>query len=360
MRVGFVTVWFERGQAYVTRTLRDAVARQHETFIFARTAGVFGEANLETTGYWNVPNLTPHADYDISGAVLKDWIRRNQLDAVIFNEEYDWELVGAAKTAGAKAITYLDFYKEDWKPLLAIYDGVLCSTKRTHQLVRDVGNAEYVGWSVDIELFRPATAAPKFTFFHNAGWLGISCRKMTPAAIIAFDAISRHLPDLSLLIHSQAPLEKLPREAARIARSNPKIDYRVETLPAPGLYHEGRILLFPSKLEGLGLPLLEGLACGVPALIAEAPPMNEFIQPGQTGLTIQVARSLQRKDNVAFPETIIDVSDLALKMAGLGLEPELTAEMGHNARRFAETELHPIAFSERVNRALEQFGKGKR
>ena len=65
LNVGFVSVWFERGQSYVTKILRDVIAKEHETFVFARTGFVFdipdsadGRPRLETHGYWNVPHLT--------------------------------------------------------------------------------------------------------------------------------------------------------------------------------------------------------------------------------------------------------------------------------------------------------------
>ena len=48
---------------------------------------------------------------------------------VIFNEEYDWNLVIAARDTGIQVLTYLDYYKEDWKQYMRLYDAVLCSTK---------------------------------------------------------------------------------------------------------------------------------------------------------------------------------------------------------------------------------------
>ncbi|MBI5307231.1 MAG: glycosyltransferase, partial [Planctomycetes bacterium] len=248
-------------------------------------------------------------------------------------EEYDWNLVAAAKDTGIQVITYLDFYKEDWKKYLGCYDAVLCSTKRTFHLVKDVCNAHYIGWGVDTGLFRPGESEDKkYTFFHNAGWLGINYRKMTPSVITAFDIISRALPDVTLFIHAQAGLEMLPAGVADIVRNNPRITYHVETVPAPGLYHKGRILLFPSKLEGLGLPLLEGLACGLPAIATDAPPMNEFVRDGYNGLLVKVATRLTRQDNIAFPEEIVDMADLILKMEYLGKYPGLVQQLQANAR----------------------------
>jgi hypothetical protein len=105
LKVGFVSIWFERGQSYVTKIIRDAVEKEHETFVFARTGGVYGEAKLETSGQWAVPNLTVWPDYAIPGDAIIRWIRENGLDIVIFNEEYDWNLVRTVKMCGVKVLT---------------------------------------------------------------------------------------------------------------------------------------------------------------------------------------------------------------------------------------------------------------
>jgi len=278
------------------------------------------------------------------------------LDAVIFNEEYDWNLIKACKTAGAKVLTYLDYFQQDWKPLLNIYDAVLCSTQRTYNLVKDLCPAHYIGWTVDTDLFKPAGPgdAP-YTFFHNAGWLGINYRKMTPATIVAFEAVSRHLPGVTLLVHAQVGPDKLPERVAGLVRNNPRLFYRNETIPAPGLYHLGQIQVFPSKLEGLGLPLLEGLACGLPAIVADAPPMNEFVRNHENGILVSVARSLNREDQIAFPEAIVKINELAVKMAELAQDPRRIEQMGRNARKFILENMNGPRFQERLQAVLESL-----
>lgn len=353
LKIGFVSVWFERGQSYVTKTLRDVITQEHETFVFARTGGVYGRPMLQTDGIWAVPNLTVFNDYSIPHKVIEKWIDDNAIDVVIFNEEYDWGLVDFCKKKGIKVITYLDYYKDDWKPYMYLYDAVLCSTKRTFNLVKDFCNAYYIGWGIDTELFKPVNAnAKKYTFFHNAGWLGINYRKMTPAVILAFDVISRHNPDVTLFIHAQAELEKLPPEIVNIVRNNPGITYHVETVSAPGLYHKGSILVFPSKLEGLGLPLLEGMACGLPAIATDAPPMNEFVLDGYNGLLVKVAYRLTRHDNIAFSEEIVDMADLIRKMEYLIKHPELIQKMQNNARDSAH---NYNTFGKKVNEVIDNI-----
>ncbi len=356
LKIGFVSIWFERGQAYVTKTLRDAVAHEHETFVFARTGGVYGQPMLQTNGMWAVPNLTTFHDYNIPHEIFEKWIDENAIDALIFNEEYDWSLVHFCKKKGIKIITYLDYYKDDWKHSMRLYDAVLCSTKRTFNLVKDICNAFYVGWGIDTELFRPLQKEEKsYTFFHNAGWLGINYRKMTPAVILAFDTISRQNPDVTLFIHAQVELEKLPPEIVRIVHNNARITYHVETVPAPGLYHKGSILLFPSKLEGLGLPLLEGLACGLPAIATDAPPMNEFVQDGYNGFLVKVAQKLTRQDNIAFPEEIVDMYDLAIKMQELANDNKLQISMSNNSRKYVEQHHNLNILKQKIDHVLSMI-----
>ena len=358
LHIGFVTIWFERGQSYVTKTLRDVTAEGHETFVFARTGGVGNQPMLETGGFWDVPNLTTYRQYVIPPDVLMKWIKDNRLDVVVFNEEYDWELVRAAKSTGAKVVTYLDYYKDDWMPSMQLYDAVLCSTFRTFYLVKEFCNAYHIGWAVDTDLFCPKEAGNgEYTFFHNAGWLGINYRKMTPAVILAFDAISNYLPDATLFVHSQAELTKLPPEIVKIIKKNERITYHIETLPAPGLYHKGRILVFPSKLEGLGLPLFEGMACGLPAIVTDAPPMNEFVENGKNGILVKVAKKVTRGDHISFPETIVNVNDLAKKMYALGKDDDQINEMGMNARSYAQNHLSLDRLRQRIQLLLNDITK---
>ncbi len=352
LKIGFVSIWFERGQSYVTKTLRDVIAQEHETFVFARTGGVYDQPMLQTDGMWAVPNLTTFSDYTIPCEIFSKWIDNNALDVIIFNEEYDWKLVGLCKKKGIKTVTYLDYYKDDWKPYMCLYDAVLCSTKRTFFLVKDFCNAYYIGWGIDTELFKPLNGGDKHTFFHNAGWLGINYRKMTPAVIIAFDALSRCNPDITLFIHAQAELERLPPEIIPIVRNNSRITYHRETVPAPGLYHKGKILVFPSKLEGLGLPLLEGMSCGLPAIATDAPPMNEFVQDGYNGLLVKVAQKSTRQDNIAFPEEIVDIHDLTIKMQKLANDDKLQIFMSDNSRKYAVQHLNLCKLKDKIHRIL--------
>ena len=355
LKIGFVTMWFERGQSYVTKTFRDVLARQHETFIFARQGGVGVQKFLETEGFWKVPNLTTYDKYQIPPDVLKSWISSNKLDVIIFNEEYDWNLIKTAKDIGVKVVTYLDFYRYDWTPFMRLFDAVICSSKRTWEMVREFCSAYYVGWAINTDLFKPVYGNEKATFFHNAGWLGINYRKMTPAAILAFDVVSKKHKDISLFIHAQVGVEKLPFLVRDILKKNNKITWYNKTVSAPGLYHKGKYLLFPTKLEGLGLPLFEALSCGLPVICTNTAPMNEVVRDGVTGFEVQWASSRQRYDGVAFHETIINVNSLVDAMER-AIQANYEA-MSKSAREYAVENFSQDNFEKRLNVILEGLYK---
>src|SRR3990172_1862171 len=81
-KFGFVSLWYERGQAYVTRAIQSALDNQYNTFIFARNGGTSDDPLFQTTGEWNVPNLTVYPEYRIPCEVLKNWVVQNDLKVV--------------------------------------------------------------------------------------------------------------------------------------------------------------------------------------------------------------------------------------------------------------------------------------
>ena len=64
-----------------------------------------------------------------------------------------------------------------------------------------------------------------------------------------------------------------------------------------GLYSGAAALLFPSREEGFGWPIIEAQACGCPVITTKRPPMTEiagdaafFIDPSEPQLAAQTIR----------------------------------------------------------------------
>ena len=347
MKIGLLSIWFERGQTIVTKTLRDCLLPEHQVYIFARMGGVYGIPKQEKE---DTLNVTFYPSYQVKHEDFSAWILKNKLDMVIFNEEYDWGLVLTARNCNVIVATYLDFYTDKWKAYMYLFDLVICSTKRTFNMVKNICKAKYIGWGIDTEIFKPVFDNRKYTFFHNAGWLGINYRKQTPIAIFAFNEANKINKSISLFIHSQCSRDLLPEETNKIIDSNKNITYFIDTIPAPGMYYKGNILLFPSKLEGLGLPLLEGLSCGLPAIICDAPPMNEFVQDGYNGYYVPVSSYETRNDNVAFPETLLDIEKFIKALLAF----ENIADMSYNARQSILDNFNIKNLSKRILKIIKE------
>ncbi len=354
LNIGFVTLWFERGQAHVSRTLREALASYHNIFVFARAGYCWGKKMVpEKTGYWDIPNLTRWNANKISKRALIKWIEENRLDVVIFNEEGNWGLIKACSKK-TTPINYLDSYYSAWAKKMSVFDGILCSTHRTFQMLKDIAPSYFISWGVASTLFKPFLEPEEkdFTFFHNAGWGGVGYRKMTPYVVRAFDEISKTNPSFSLLIHSQLELKKYPRETQKIIKRNQRISFIEKIIPAPGLYHKCKIYVYPTKLEGLGLTILEALSCGLPVITTDAPPMNEFVKDGYNGLLVRVAKRRTRRDGIAFPETIVEFDDLKEKMLKLSSNRELIKKLSAQARTDVLENYNLKEFGERCNKAI--------
>jgi glycosyltransferase involved in cell wall biosynthesis len=71
----------------------------------------------------------------------------------------------------------------------------------------------------------------------------------------------------------------------------------------PALYAAARILVFPSRYEGFGLPPLEAMACGTPVICADTSCLPEIVGaagvlcgPDDTGAWVQELRALLGDD----------------------------------------------------------------
>jgi glycosyltransferase involved in cell wall biosynthesis len=80
-------------------------------------------------------------------------------------------------------------------------------------------------------------------------------------------------------------------------------------------------VVFPSAKEGWGIVNVEAAACGTPAIASDSPGLRESVRDGETGILVPHG----------------DVPALAEALQRVARNPELVADLGCDARRFAET-----------------------
>lgn len=357
-RIGMVSIWFHRGQSEVSRTLRQAlIDNGHEVFIFGRMGGIYSEPKQERDDpYWQLPNIEFYDDYAIPTKVLMQWALTNKLDAVVFNEEYDFGLPQAIRALRKKTIHYVDFIHPDWKlGLRQHYHQLWSATHRTTKLLADYGLADttrHIAWGLHPSIAYLGDQTPAYDFFHNAGWLGINFRKGTDLVIQAFDKLTGPRGRYSLLVHAQVPSQMLSSiESLALGMLMERgLTWRHETVPSPGLYHLGRVVVQPSRLEGLGLTIPEAMYQGRAVITTDAPPMNEFVTAPHL---VPIASTNLRADGLSFPECVADVDLLAERM-----QASLHDYQGYGLNNFSAAQrlFAWSAFCDRIKDSLEAIG----
>jgi glycosyltransferase involved in cell wall biosynthesis len=342
MRVGIVTTWFERGAAHVSRQYRDILAPEHDVRIFARG----GERQARGDPAWDDGRVTwarsvpTHGNTAFDLSQFRRWIERSGLELVLFNEQHWWPPILLCQDVGVRTAAYVDYYTEATVPLFGNYDILICNTQRHHSVFAWHPACHYVPWGTWTDVFLPRRVGPArqgvVTFFHSAGLN--PHRKGTDLLLGAFaqlDAPAR------LIVHAQTELApRLPDQRGLIAelRRTGRLELHEREVPAPGLYHLGDVYVYPTRLDGIGLTIAEALASGLPVVVPDGPPMNEFLAAG-AGRAVAIQRFQPRADGYYWPQCLVDADDLRRQMAWYCENRARLEELRRAARRFAERNL---------------------
>ncbi len=333
MNIGFVSTWLQRGAAYVTLNFIHWVTPQHRAFVFAR-GGEYFDVSF-------APNLVPvHKGYRLGGTSINltefiCWVRRNQLDMVIFNEQIDMRIVYQLKQRMPQILlgTYIDYYKANTIAHFSVYDFLICNTKRHYEVFKWHPQCLYLPWGVDTHLFHPILSKKqenKVRFFHS---MGMSNRKGTEILLRVYKKYKFYEKNCCLIIHTQKDISHLisKQEAAELG-----ITIICKNVDAPGLYQLGDIYVYPAKLDGLGLTMYEALACGLPVIATDVAPMNEVVS-AQTGRLVGIARSFCREDGYYWPLSEVDEESLAAALQYYIDNASLIPQYSQICRRYAES-----------------------
>ena len=115
-----------------------------------------------------------------------------------------------------------------------------------------------------------------------------------------------------LVIHVQVPVQQFINCTDEELKKN-NIEVIEKTVGPPGLYSKGDVYVYPAELDGLGLTLYEALACGIPVIGTDIPPINEVVDEN-VGRLIKVKEQKNRPDNYYWPTCVIDENSLYEQM----------------------------------------------
>lgn len=343
MKIGIVTTWFERGAGYVSHQYRRILESQHEVFIYER-----GESSNTVNLNWIDEKVTRGKKLPFVGKTAFDlqdfrrWLSKYQIEMVIFNEQHWWPPIIQCNNMGIKTGAYVDYYTEDTVPLFACYDFLLCNTRRHYSVFSWHPQCFHIPWGTDIDLFRPKSLEPidpgRVVFFHSSGMN--PRRKGTDLVVEAFAQLSQ---STQLIIHSQVPLKTcIPKNSSLIddLHAANRLKIYEQTVGAPGLYHLGDVYVYPSRLDGIGLTIAEAMACGLPVITTNHPPMNEFVIPDLNGLLVPVDQLISRADGYYWPQSLVSPEGLRQQMSYFTEKSACLASYKKRTRQYAEEKLN--------------------
>lgn len=333
MKVGIVSKWTASGQAVVARQIRSALEElSHETFVLARP-GSGPRAKQAAEGVqdpvWDQPGVTEGSTHEMQTDEYERWASTNGLEVILFDENYQWDAVAALRARGIRTIgrfVWEYFAAEHVEDAKRAYDTVYSLTLAERERYSELGIVSpYVQWGIHPELLEGADGEQQtadkdrpVTFYFPGSFLGR--RKPIRKVVKAFRrAEGEHL---RLLINAQVPRnDEMLRNAA-------DADSRIELMleDEPEEEHRRRfascdVCLAPSRWEGLGLPLYEATAFGLPIITNDKPPMSEMVIDGRSGILVPSERNGEARSGI--PAWDPDVRALTAAIELLGDRTEL-------------------------------------
>ena len=299
MKIGIVTKWFNRGQAFVSRYVRDALDEVgHETFILARPTKDKGAmaAHIDRSGVWDQPGVTEASDWEVPVEEYERWIEANGVEVVHWDNCYQHAEIAELRRAGVKTVgrfVWEMFSPEDAEPAKEAYDVLYSMTRCEQARYAELGiDSPYVQWGLHRELLeaadeaisRGSRGADGLVRFYFPGAL-LGPRKPHREVVEAFRAAKGD--NLRLIFKAQ--LERRMNYLESAVAEDPRIELVIDDMPTDEhlqLFAGCDVCLGPSRWEGLGLFLYEAVAFGMPQITNDSAPMNEVVRDGVNGLLV--------------------------------------------------------------------------
>lgn len=248
---------------------------------------------------------------------IQDYLTKYTPDVLIFLEyPYNWDFPRMAHAMGIKVawVPMLDSVGTPWlerEQVVQCISMFMAPTKFAHTCLTGKGYPSvYTPWPVDTEWFKFIQRKPgeKITLIHNAGYVGANLtlpRKGTDLVLSAFHRVKNN--GFKLIVRSQDVIDS-PLLTG--------VDYRQgELMDERSLYAVGDVYLAPSRMEGLGLPIGEAMASGMPVITTDGSPMNEKVI--WKDLLIKPASETLRGGNTDALVIEPDLDDFVEKILGL-------------------------------------------
>ena len=335
MRVGFVSLWANRGQGIITRQIRDIIDKGgHETFVLARPTGDSAAmpGHIDERDEWCDPSVTHGSKYLMDTSEYVNWARDNELDAMMTDQNDQFVAIEAVRDLGVRTVgrfVWERYGRAKAEPTLAAFDTVYSVTRAEQERYERFGiDSPYVRYGIHpsiIENTAPKPTDGPLLFIFHGGAHGK--RKPYQATLEAFKAVEN--PDIRLVIKSQRSVTD--RTEPFEFEDDSRIQHVIEDMSFEeytAFFSSHHVCLTPTRWEGLGVWLFESIGFGQPVISTDIPPVNEIIHHGVNGLLARgVEIGKKKPDLPIYDPDIGHLSELIAEMAEPGRLQELTSSL---------------------------------
>ncbi|MEW6077411.1 MAG: glycosyltransferase family 4 protein [Thermodesulfobacteriota bacterium] len=284
-----------------------------------------------------------------------------------------WSLAGlaavlAGKLTGKPAVVMIHHGQERYgdsrleKFVINYADRVVCNSGYTmSRLTRfyHPRHCDILPPGVDVDIFRPQPIDSSDIFYANLGIpehmpvvLAMGRHIEWKGYIHLVEAAAR-LKDRSsfvLVVGGQGPeTDNLKKRAADLGiRERVILPGHIPNRDMPRLYNRASVFVQPSVIdggghtEGLGVVLMEAMACGIPCVASDVGGIPDLVRDGHNGILVPAG----------------DVPVLAESIFSLLKDPATGRKMGENGRRFIEQNYSWTALTGKTIALLESLRPG--
>jgi glycosyltransferase involved in cell wall biosynthesis len=301
-----VTKWIASGQAVVSRQIRSALdGLGHETFVLAKQGkGLRAQKEQVADPVWDQPRVTQAGAAEIPADVYESWVAENGIEVVMCDQNDQFDEIGALRRQGVRTVgrfVWEHFPPEFAVPAREAYDVIYSFTRAEQERYRTLGiESPLLTWGCHPDLIAIGDevaanpAAPRREAEDAAGTdvvrfvvPGSFMGRRKPFAEIVEAFTRARDPRLRLLVRGQ--LERRAKKLERAAGGDERVEIELEDRPTAEHLRQFAgcdVCLSPSRWEGLGLPLYEAVAFGLPSITNDSPPMNEIVLDDVNGVCV--------------------------------------------------------------------------
>jgi glycosyltransferase involved in cell wall biosynthesis len=322
MRVGLVSKWFNRGQPVVARQLRSALEDLgHETYVLARPKKERGpmKGRLQRDGVWDQPRVDEASAYDVTADEYREWVARRGIEAILCDQNYQFAELAELRRGGVIVIgrfVWEHFTADHVAGAREAFDVVYSFTRCEQERYRGFGlETPYVPWGIHPELLA-VEPAPRddgnVQVIFPGGFVGH--RKPIEPVVDAFMRTGEKR--LRLLVKAQVERRDGAAAARGAAASDERIEFVLSDQPTDQhlrVFASADVCLAPSRWEGLGLPLFEATAFGLPVITNDIPPLNEVVEHGRNGLLVRSYPNGTAKSGIPAYDSDLDEMAAAIE-----------------------------------------------